>query len=78
LKHPKITETERAALMPVLGFLQKNFTYEVYGGAMLLGVNGISIISHGRSSPLAITNAVRVASEMIRNEVPAKLAAAHS
>jgi glycerol-3-phosphate acyltransferase PlsX len=78
LKHPRITGSESAALRPVLGFLQKNFTYEVYGGAMLLGVNGISIISHGRSSALAITNAVRVAAEMIRNEVPAKLAAAHS
>lgn len=32
-----------------------------YGGAPLLGVNGVSIISHGKSSPLAIKNAIRVA-----------------
>lgn len=32
-----------------------------YGGAPLLGVNGVSIISHGKSSPVAIKNAIRVA-----------------
>lgn len=32
-----------------------------YGGAPLLGVNGISIICHGKSSPTAIKNAIRVA-----------------
>ena len=78
LQHPKISDTEKSSLKPVLGFLQKNFTYEVYGGAMLLGVDGISIISHGRSSSVAIANAVKVAAEMIQNEIPAKLAAAHS
>ncbi len=78
LNHPKISDAEKSALMPVLGFLQKNFTYEVYGGAILLGVNGVSIISHGRSSEIAITNAVKVAADMIRNDVPAKVAAAHT
>ncbi len=34
---------------------------EAYGGAPLLGVRGVSIISHGKSSPLALMNAVRVA-----------------
>ncbi len=32
-----------------------------YGGAPLLGVGGVSIISHGRSSPRALKNAIRVA-----------------
>ncbi len=34
---------------------------DAYGGAPLLGVNGVSIISHGKSSPTAIKNAIRVA-----------------
>lgn len=34
---------------------------DVQGGAPLLGVNGVSIISHGKSSPTAIKNAIRVA-----------------
>jgi glycerol-3-phosphate acyltransferase PlsX len=37
--------------------------YAEYGGAPLLGVRGVSIICHGRSSPDAIRNAVKVAAE---------------
>lgn len=76
--HPRISAAEKEALAPVLGFLQKNFSYEVYGGAILLGVDGISIISHGRSSVRAIMHAVKIAARMIENELPAKVAAAHS
>jgi glycerol-3-phosphate acyltransferase PlsX len=36
-----------------------------YGGAMLLGVNGVCIISHGSSSATAIVNAVGVARDMV-------------
>lgn len=35
--------------------------YSEYGGAPLLGVRGISIISHGKSSPRALKNAIKVA-----------------
>ena len=70
-----LADDERAAFGPVLGFLQRRFSYEIYGGAMLLGVGGISIIAHGRSTPLAITNAVRVAWEQVHADLPAKTAA---
>lgn len=43
--------------------------YESYGGSPLLGVNGICIIAHGSSSPLAIKNAIRVAIEFIEQQV---------
>jgi glycerol-3-phosphate acyltransferase PlsX len=43
--------------------------YEEYGGSPLLGVNGICIIAHGSSSPLAIKNALRVAAESIEHQV---------
>jgi glycerol-3-phosphate acyltransferase PlsX len=39
--------------------------YEMYGGSPLVGVNGIAIIAHGSSTPLAIKNAIRVASEYV-------------
>ncbi len=39
----------------------KGFDYSDYGGAPLLGVKGISIISHGKSSPRALKNALLVA-----------------
>jgi phosphate acyltransferase len=46
------------------------------GGAVLLGVNGICVISHGSSSATAIVNAVRVARDAARADVVARLAAA--
>jgi len=49
---------------------------DAVGGAMLLGVNGVCIISHGSSSPTAITNAVRVARDMVERDLVAELAAA--
>jgi phosphate acyltransferase len=39
----------------------KHLDYSNYGGAPLLGVRGVSIIAHGKSSPRAIKNAVLVA-----------------
>jgi glycerol-3-phosphate acyltransferase PlsX len=38
--------------------------YQTHGGVPLLGVNGISIIGHGSSSPLAIKNMILRAKEM--------------
>ena len=40
--------------------------YSQYGGAPLLGVNGVCIICHGNSSPNAIRNAIRVAAQAVR------------
>jgi glycerol-3-phosphate acyltransferase PlsX len=39
----------------------RQLDYSEHGGAPLLGVKGVSIICHGRSSPVAIKNAVKVA-----------------
>ncbi len=49
--------------------IKKKVNYEEYGGSPLLGVNGICIIAHGSSTPLAIKNALRVAAESIEHEV---------
>ena len=40
-----------------------------YGGAPLLGVNGVCIIAHGASSALAIKNAILAATQSIKNEI---------
>jgi|TARA_B110000444_G_scaffold195616_1_gene186154 glycerol-3-phosphate acyltransferase PlsX len=42
---------------------------EAVGGAMLLGVNGIAIISHGSAGPLAIENAIKVARDMVDRDL---------
>jgi phosphate acyltransferase len=48
-------------LRPAFRNFKKKIDYSEYGGAPLLGINGICIISHGHSSPKAIKNAVKVA-----------------
>ena len=40
-------------------------SYDSYGGAQFLGLNGVSIIAHGNAKPLAIKNAIRIAKESI-------------
>ena len=47
-------------LLPALLPLADQLDPDTTGGAMLLGVNGVCIISHGSSSARAIVNAVRV------------------
>ncbi|MEJ2635893.1 MAG: phosphate acyltransferase PlsX [Calditrichia bacterium] len=49
--------------------MKSSFDYQEYGGVPLLGVNGISIISHGRSTAKAIKNAIRVAVDMSDKQV---------
>ena len=43
----------------------RQLDYSEHGGAPLLGVKGVSIICHGRSSPRAIKNAVKVAVQAV-------------
>lgn len=43
--------------------------YQTYGGSPLLGVNGVLIIGHGSSSPVAVKNAIRSAAEAIQHQV---------
>mgnify|MGYP005845336645 CR=1 FL=1 len=49
------------ALKPAFRRVRARLDYVEYGGAPLLGVNGVTIIAHGRSNAPAIKNAVRVA-----------------
>ncbi|MEW6325325.1 MAG: phosphate acyltransferase PlsX [Nitrospirota bacterium] len=62
-------------LRPAFSRFQKRVDYAEYGGAPLLGVNGVSIICHGRSSARAIRNAVRVAQECVQQELHIKIRA---
>lgn len=51
----------------------KRINYEEFGGALLLGVKGITVICHGRSMAYAIKNAVRVAKEAVEADVNKKI-----
>jgi phosphate acyltransferase len=53
--------------------LKKRLDYSEHGGAPLIGLRGVSIICHGRSSSNAIKNAIRVAKEYAENQINARL-----
>jgi glycerol-3-phosphate acyltransferase PlsX len=48
---------------------RKRVDYSEYGGAPLLGVSGLVLVCHGRSSPKAIRNAVVAASRFVADQV---------
>jgi glycerol-3-phosphate acyltransferase PlsX len=56
-------------MRPAFSSLRSRVDYAEYGGAPLIGINGISIISHGRSSDHAIKNAIRVAADLATSDV---------
>lgn len=62
-------------LAPAMRRIRRRTDYATYGGAPLLGVNGVCIISHGRSTPLAMANAIRAAGEAVSHDIVAKIGA---
>ena len=56
-------------LLPAFRRFKRRVDPWEYGGAPLLGVNGVCVISHGRSTARAIKNAVRAAGESVTNKV---------
>jgi phosphate acyltransferase len=63
------------ALLAKSGFAEakQHVDPESFGGALLLGVNGVCVIAHGNSSGFAIQNAIRVAKEAVQQEVVSKI-----
>jgi phosphate acyltransferase len=68
-------DTKRAAevLMPHLAPLAEDLDPDGTGGAVLLGVSGVCVISHGSSNARAIVNAVRVAHEAVTGDLVGRL-----
>ena len=58
-----------------LGEIRRRLDYRQYGGARLLGVNGIVIVGHGRSDAEAVANAVRTAATGVQQGMLEALAA---
>ncbi len=54
---------------PAFRAVASTLDYREFGGAPLLGVNGVVIIAHGRSDAIAIENAVRVAIESVQRHL---------
>jgi glycerol-3-phosphate acyltransferase PlsX len=56
--------------------LKKSLDYDEYGGAPLVGVDGLPILAHGRSNAKAIKNAIRVAASLVDNGLVEAVSAA--
>jgi glycerol-3-phosphate acyltransferase PlsX len=60
-------------LLPLLLPLAEELDPDTHGGAMALGLKGVCIISHGSSGAKAIVNAVKVAKDMVEQDLVAKV-----
>ncbi len=72
------TKAASEALLPHLLPIAAEFDPENTGGAMLLGVDGVCVISHGSSSATAMVNAIEVAHELAKHGLVDALASAVS
>jgi glycerol-3-phosphate acyltransferase PlsX len=63
-----------ALLRPAFDEVRKELDYAEQGGAPLLGIDGVVIISHGRSNELAIASAIGVAKRSVEGDVPGAIA----
>ncbi len=60
--------------MPALMKLRQRLDWETYGGAQLLGVNGVVVIAHGSSTRVAIANALVLARDSAERDLTGRLA----
>ncbi len=65
---PEYKEAAKA-ILPAIMPLYDTFDPDSVGGAILLGVDGVCIISHGSSSARAMLNGIKVAKEMVDSEM---------
>jgi glycerol-3-phosphate acyltransferase PlsX len=69
LKKNPVTKLGALILSPALKNLKKLVDYDEYGGAPLLGLEGLCFKAHGRAKAKAIKNALRVAAEAVQEKV---------
>jgi glycerol-3-phosphate acyltransferase PlsX len=78
----RLKEEIRSSLLGRFGYLfmrpslkrfKRRFDYAEYGGALLLGIDGIGVVAHGRSNPVAVKNAVRMSHEYARTRIASRV-----
>jgi glycerol-3-phosphate acyltransferase PlsX len=67
------TRAAAAVLLPALAPVAGELDPDATGGAVLVGVDGVCIISHGSSNARAVANAVRVAHDAVERDLVGKL-----
>ncbi len=62
-------------IRPRVQQLRARIDWREFGGAPLLGIDGVAVVAHGRSDARAIKNAIRVTKEAVENELVGKIRA---
>lgn len=65
----RVAKIGAAMMKPVFKSLRRTLDYAEYGGAPLLGINGVTIICHGGSSTIAIKNAILAAERFVASGI---------
>ena len=65
---------DSGVVAPGVAKLRKELDYAEQGGAPLLGIDGVVIISHGRSNERAVASAIGVAKQSVDGDVPGTIA----
>src|SRR5438105_8454434 len=64
-----------ALIRPRVRQIRDRIDWREFGGAPLLGIDGVAVVAHGRSDARAMKNAVRVARDAVQNGLVAKIRA---
>ena len=75
IKTVDASKATRKSLKAILGSIARELHPDNVGGAILLGVKGVCVISHGASNPDAVMNAIQVAHEMAEAQITKHIAA---
>ena len=62
-------------IRPGVRQLRASIDWREFGGAPLLGIDGVAVVAHGRSDARAIKNAVRVTRDAVQNQLVSKIRA---
>ncbi|MFQ3611166.1 MAG: phosphate acyltransferase PlsX [Fimbriimonadales bacterium] len=69
LTRNRLSTLPLALLKPAFSRIKRRLDYREYGGAPLLGVDGVCIIGHGRSDRYAVRQAISVAAQAVANRL---------
>jgi glycerol-3-phosphate acyltransferase PlsX len=74
---PKTTRGKLGGLLirPGVRQLRARLDWREFGGAPLLGIDGVAVVAHGRSDARAVKNAIRVARDAAENQLVRKIRA---
>ena len=62
-------------IRPGVRQIRARIDWREFGGAPLLGIDGVAVVAHGRSDARAVKNAIRVTRDAVQNQLVAKIRA---